>query len=214
LGGLATGGTAVFTGPSQPRPGHAMKIDRIRLHFVECGLPEPQGTATAFIDRRGALLVEVRSDEGLSGWGETWHSPAAAWTIIETALAPAVLGQDPFEYRRLWEAMHECLGYERQGSGLMPLSAVDIALWDLRGRALGQPIARLLGGPVRTRVPAYAGGPYLKPGRDPYRSYRREAERIIAPGFRALKMKVGVDPDPDGRGAAGGRQVVGDDGRL
>ena len=186
-----------------------MKISDIRLHLIECRLPEPQGHALSFFDRRAALLVEVRSDEGLSGWGETWHSPAAAWTIIETTLAPAVLSQDPLEYQRLWGAMHGRLGYERQGPGLMALSAVDMALWDLRGRALGQPIARLLGGPLRTRVPAYAGGPYLKPGRDPYRSYRREAERMVAPGFRAMKMKVGVDPDADGRAAAAVRKVVG-----
>ena len=113
------------------------------------------------------------------------------------------------EYQRLWAAMHERLGYERQGPGLMALSAVDMALWDLRGRALGQPICRLLGGPIRTRVPAYASGPYLRPGRDPYRAYRREAERIIAPGFRAMKMKVGVDPGRGRarreRGAEGGR---------
>ena len=121
--------------------------------------------ASVFFDRRSALLVEIRSDEGTVGWGETWHSPAAAWTIIETSLATAILGQDPFEYQRLWHAMHAQLGYERQGPGLMALSAVDMALWDMRGRALGQPISRLLGGPVRTRVPAYASGPYLKPGR-------------------------------------------------
>ena len=143
--------------------------------------------------------------------GETWHSPPAAWTIIETALAPAILGQDPMEYRRIWAAMHERLGYERQGPGLMALSAVDMALWDLRGRALGQPICRLLGGPIRTRVPAYASGPYLKPGRDPYRAYRREAERFIAPGFRAMKMKIGVDPAADGRAASAVRKVVGPD---
>jgi D-galactarolactone cycloisomerase len=188
-----------------------VKIAAIALHYVECRLPEPLGNATTFFDRRSALLVEVRSDEGPAGWGETWHSPAAAWTIIETSLAAAVLGQDPFEYQRLWQAMHACLGYERQGPGLMALSAVDMALWDLRGRALGQPIARLLGGPIRTRVPAYAGGPYLRPGRDPYRAYRREAERILAPGFRALKMKIGVDPDADGRAAQAVRRVVGPD---
>jgi D-galactarolactone cycloisomerase len=107
--------------------------------------------------------------------------------------------------------MHERLGYERQGPGLMALSAVDMALWDLRGRALGQPICRLLGGPIRTRVPAYASGPYLKPGRDPYRAYRREAERFIAPGFRAMKMKIGVDPAADGRAASAVRKVVGPD---
>jgi D-galactarolactone cycloisomerase len=186
-----------------------VKVTSLVLHFVECRLPEPQGNATTFFDRRRALLVEARSDEGLSGWGETWHSPAAAWTIIETTLASVVLGQDPFEYQRLWSGMRGRLGYERQGPGLMALSALDMALWDLRGRALGQPIARLLGGPLRTRVPAYASGPFLKPGRDPYRGYRREAERILAPGFRALKMKVGVDPDADGRAAQAVRRVVG-----
>ena len=153
----------------------------------------------------------MRSDDGLGGWGETWHSPSAAWTMIETTLAPAILGQDPMEYQRLWAAMHERLGYERQGPGLMALSAVDMALWDLRGRALGQPICRLLGGPIRTRVPAYASGPYLRPGRDPYRAYRREAERFIAPGFRAMKMKIGVDPAADGRAASAVRKVVGPD---
>ncbi len=188
-----------------------MKITRLGLHLLECRLPEPLGNAREFFDRRGALLVEVRTDEGVSGWGETWHSPAAAWTIIEAALAPVLFGQDPFEYQRLWGAMHARLGYERQGPGLMALSAVDMALWDLRGRALGQPIARLLGGPVRTRVPAYAGGPYLKPGRDPYRAYRREAERILGPGFRAMKLKIGVDPDADGRAANAVRKVVGPD---
>lgn len=188
-----------------------MKITRLGLHLLECRLPEPLGNAREFFDRRGALLVEVRTDEGVSGWGETWHSPAAAWTIVETALAPVLFGQDPFEYQRLWGAMHARLGYERQGPGLMALSAVDMALWDLRGRALGQPIARLLGGPVRTRVPAYAGGPYLKPGRDPYRAYRREAERILGPGFRAMKLKIGVDPDADGRAANAVRKVVGPD---
>src|SRR5262245_16550207 len=87
-----------------------VKIAAIRLHLVECRLPERQGSATRFIDRRDALLVEVRSDDGLGGWGETWHSPAAAWTIIETTLAPAILGQDPMEYQRLWAAMHVRLG--------------------------------------------------------------------------------------------------------
>src|SRR5262245_54848481 len=189
----------------------AVKIAAIRLHLVECRLPEPQGTASEFFDRRAALVVEVRSDDGVAGWGETWHSPPAAWTIIETALAPAILGQDPMEYQRLWTAMHERLGYERQGPGLMALSAVDMALWDLRGRALGQPIGRLLGGPLRTRVPAYASGPYLRPGRDPYRASRREAERFIAPGFRAMRMRVGVDPAADGRAANAVRKVVGPD---
>lgn len=69
-----------------------MKITSIGLHLLQCRLPEPQGNATQFFDRRAALLVEVRSDEGFAGWGETWHSPPAAWTIIETSLAAAILG--------------------------------------------------------------------------------------------------------------------------
>lgn len=189
----------------------AVKVQSIVLYLLECQLPEPLGNATAFFDRRASLFVEVRSDEGLSGWGETWSAPTVAWTVIETVLAPVVLGQDPLEYGRLWSAMRARLGYEREGPGLMALSALDLALWDLRGRALGQPVARLLGGPLRLRVPAYASGPYLRPGRDPYRGYRREVERILAPGFRALKMRVGIDPAADGRAAAAVRRVVGPD---
>ena len=169
-----------------------MKIAAIRLHLVECRLPEPQGNARQFFDRRAALLVEVRSDEGLGGWGETWHSPAAAWTIIETTLAPAILGQDPMEYQRLWAAMHERLGYERQGPGLMALSAVDMALWDLRGRALGQPICRLLGGPIRTRVPAYASGPYLRPG-------PRSVPSLPSRGRADHRARLPRDEDEGGR---------------
>ncbi len=188
-----------------------MKIASIRLHLVECQMPEPLGAGGSFFDRRSSLLVEVRSDDGATGWGETWHSPLEAWTIIETTLGPAILGQDPLEYLRLWGEMQERLGYEGQGRGLMALSAVDMALWDLRARALDQPIARLLGGALRTRVFAYASGPYHRPGRDPYRQYPQDAERILAAGFRAMKMKVGVDPRADGRAAGAVRKVVGPD---
>ena len=174
-------------------------------------MPEPLGAGGHFFDRRSALLVEVRSDDGIAGWGETWHSPPVAWTIIETTLAPAILGQDPLEYLRLWADMHERLGYERQGPGLMALSAVDMALWDLRGRALRQPIARLLGGPSEPGCPLCqrpipSTGPRSLPG-----VRRVEAERIIRPGFRAMKMKVGVDPSADGRAARAVRKVVGPD---
>ena len=93
-----------------------MKIAAIRLYLVECRLPEPQGNATRFIDRRGVAPGRgAERRRSRAGWGETWHSPPAAWTIIETTLAPAILGQDPMEYQRLWAAMHERLGYERQG---------------------------------------------------------------------------------------------------
>ena len=55
-----------------------MKITGVRLHLLQCRLPEPQGNALAFFDRRAALLVEIRSDEGTAGWGETWHSHCAS----------------------------------------------------------------------------------------------------------------------------------------
>ena len=188
-----------------------MKIAAIRLHLVECRLPEPQGNARQFIDRRAALLVEVRSDEGLGGWGETWHSPPAAWTIIETALAPAILGQDPMEYQRLWAAMHEPSGTSARGRGSWRCRPSTWRSGTCAAARSASRSAGCSGGPIRTRVPAYASGPYLRPGRDPYRAYRREAERMIAPGFRAMKMKIGVDPGADGRAASAVRKVVGPD---
>lgn len=188
-----------------------MRVAAIRGYRVECRLPEAQGNASGYYATRGSLVVEVVADTGHSGWGEAWHSPDAAAAIIRVQLAPVVLGADPGNYGCLWEAMFRTLGYDRRGVGIMAISALDVAMWDLRARALGVPLYRLLGGARRRTVPAYAAGPYFRPGGDPYRAFADEAAAYAADGYRALKMKIGVGPAEDAQAVAAVRGAVGRD---
>lgn len=106
------------------------------------------------------LWVRVQTDEGLVGLGETFRHPEPIETYIHAHLADYLLGQDPSDLNRHAHAMHTSgglrfLGYPTRSVEIRANSAVDIALWDLKGRATGQSIAQLLGGPVRAQIPIY-----------------------------------------------------------
>lgn len=104
------------------------------------------GTVTWFVD--------VETDEGATG--TAGPMPEAVAFIIDRQLKPILAGRDPFATELLWDQMHRLLVHGRQGEAMMAVSAIDCALWDLKGRVLGQPVHRLLGGPTRDEVPAYA----------------------------------------------------------
>ncbi|MSQ64656.1 MAG: hypothetical protein EXR33_12625 [Betaproteobacteria bacterium] len=101
-------------------------------------------------------FVEVRTDEGLVGLGETFRGPQAVAAHVHEGIAPYLLGRDP----RTVEAhshhmLNGYLGFASTGTEMRAANAVDIALWDLWGKATGQSIAQLLGGAVRDRVRVY-----------------------------------------------------------
>jgi L-rhamnonate dehydratase len=99
-------------------------------------------------------FLEIETDEGISGLaGPVWPDVAR---LALTQLAPIVVGKDPLATELLWDQMHRLQVHGRQGDPMIALSTVDCALWDLKGKAFAQPIWRLLGGPTRTEVPAYA----------------------------------------------------------
>ena len=105
------------------------------------------------------LLVRLTSDTGLVGWGEA-HSPpvpGVAKAVIADLFAPLLLGQDPLAIEVLWDHLYASMRLRGHGSGFMleALAAIDIALWDLVGKALDQPVYQLLGGPFRTHIPCY-----------------------------------------------------------
>lgn len=147
------------------------------------------------------LLVRVVTDDGLVGWGEA-HAPPiprVAQALITDLLAPQLVGRDPRAIDAIWDAMHASMRLRGYGSGVMleAMAGVDIALWDLVGKAMGQPVYRLLGGPYRTRIPCYLSG---VPG-------ETVDDRIVAArgfvndGFTAVKISVGrgpIDEDLDG----------------
>jgi L-alanine-DL-glutamate epimerase-like enolase superfamily enzyme len=137
------------------------------------------------------VTVRVRDDEGAEGVGYTYtvgRAGAAVHALVARDLAPVLLGRDAERIEDLWQAMWWALHYGgRGGAQALAISAVDIALWDLRGRRHGAPLWRLLGG-FDPRVPCYAGGIDLDFSLD---ALLRQTDDHLARGFRAIKMKVG-----------------------
>lgn len=104
--------------------------------------------------RIAACFVQIETDEGVIGIGGP--VPDAVASIVGGRLRAILMGQDPIAGEKLWDQMHRIMVHGRQGDAMLAISVVDCALWDLRGRWLGQPVYRLLGGPTRDSVPAYA----------------------------------------------------------
>lgn len=191
-------------------PLHDTRIVRIDGFELACTLPELIGNATRFFDQRQALLVRLTAADGQCGWGETWSMPGAAATVLRGGLGQAVLAQADGSPRGLWDAMTRTLTYDRRGVTQMAMSAVDIAAWDLAGRRAGRPIAALLGGALRSEVPAYVSGPFIKPGTDPYRDFERDIDGYLHAGFRAMKLRLGLNARAEGALLARLRRRVGD----
>ena len=111
------------------------------------------------------LWVQVHTDEGLIGLGETFFGAQAVEAYIHETVAPYLLGKDPLQIDRHARALYGYVGYRSSGVEMRGNSAIDIALWDLFGKATNQPIYQLLGGPVRERIRIYntcAGYRYVR----------------------------------------------------
>lgn len=164
-----------------------MKIAAIETFDLACPLEQPFGWSQGWLDQRSTTLVKVTTDDGLVGWGE-----GAADGLIDGLLAPLLIGQDPMDRAGLWERMFHALYNGNNAVGLAgsALSALDIALWDLAGKATGLPVCALLGGKVRDKVAVYATGLYYTEGEFPDRLLD-EARGYVAAGFKGMKTKVG-----------------------
>jgi D-arabinonate dehydratase/D-galactarolactone cycloisomerase len=140
--------------------------------------------------RRGSVFVQVHTDEGITGIGEC--SPMNGRVLahfVETALKPLVMGEDPLDVDRLWRKML-FRTYKLGVMGVQPeaIAGVDIALWDIRGQAAGQPVWKLLGGRYRDKVQMYAsigGGAGMTPD-----DMTRRVEAFYEKGFRAFKIRM------------------------
>ena len=186
-----------------------MKITAVKTFLLQHSLPRPTGPSTYLYTSRQSLLIKLESDEGLSGWGET-SSFGGVRTLIEQTYAPILIGQNPLEHRRLWRA----LWGPNFGNGIA-LGGVDIALHDLRGKALNQSIGDMYGGKLRERVPAYASAMNYIQDVDSIEQYPDEAQAMRARGFRAMKMRIGARPMREDLAAvAAVRAAVGPDIKL
>jgi L-alanine-DL-glutamate epimerase-like enolase superfamily enzyme len=190
-----------------------MKI--VSVDSVVLAVPTPKPIALEFREHR-LVVAQVRTDEGLTGLGYSLAfgggGAESVQVYLETRLAPLLVGEDPRLVERLWEKMYRAdRGIRRLGVAAYALSALDIALWDLVGKAAGQPLYRLWGA-VTDRVAAYGSG-----GWPAYRveDLVEEAQRYAAAGLRHYKLKVHhPDPRENRRRAEAVRRAVGDGVRL
>src|SRR5205085_9544622 len=117
---------------------------------------------------------------------------------VQHPRAPLVMGANPLEPEVLWHRMyHQTRDYGQKGAVIGAISALDIAFWDIAGKVRGEPVARLLGGMFRQRVQAYATGFYRIKGKGEAARLAQEAERRVAQGFSAYKVKLGFGIDDD-----------------
>ncbi len=194
-----------------------MKITEVVSHVLRYDLPEELGYSQQYYSARTAHLVEVRTDEGLVGWGESFgpgNVALANKTIVERVIQPLIVGRDPLDREVIWHDVYNLLrDHGQKGMPIQALSGIDIALWDLSARIAGLPLSKMMGGQFRERVPVYGYGMMLK--REDTAAhvarFRDEAAGIKADGFRATKMKVGLGIADDIRLAEAVRLGVGDD---
>ncbi|MCY3796176.1 MAG: mandelate racemase/muconate lactonizing enzyme family protein [Chloroflexi bacterium] len=188
-----------------------MKIEHIETYVAEQTLDTPFYFSQFEFRTRQICLVKVTAEDGTYGWGEG-YGPATVVRAGVEFLAPLALGEDPLHVEAIWNKMHlRSLDYARRGVLVAAISAIDIALWDLRGKLLGQPVSTLLGGRRRERVKVYATGLYFIGTDDLVGKLVDEAKLYASQGFRAIKMKVGLGVETDLRHARAVRAAIGGD---
>jgi len=170
-----------------------MKISDIRAIPLSYRCEPPYGSAGGMQASRGALLVEVETDGGITGIGEAGVGGGSTKHVIEQQLRPMLVGEDPLLIEGLWQKMFaRTRQFGRRGIVMNAISGVDIALWDSAGKAAKLPVYRLLGA-CRDRVEAYASGGFYQEGKSAD-DLAGEAEGYRARGFRGMKMKIGRNP--------------------
>lgn len=194
-----------------------MKITGIRTWVLEASLGEHGfGWSQRVTNRRQSAICVVDTDEGLQGVGEAFYfgGPAkVVASLIDDGLGPLVVGQDPMDTSVIWDRLYNWTRDQGQkGLTVSAISAVDIALWDIKGKILGLPIYKLLGGAYRTRAKAYATGLYEPQGVPSIvDALVEEAVGYRDAGFSGMKLKVGYGLATDEKYVRAVRDAIGDD---
>jgi L-alanine-DL-glutamate epimerase-like enolase superfamily enzyme len=173
------------------------KIAYVKTYQVAYPLEKPLSDSIHYMPVRAALLVELGTEDGEVGIGESaiYGGPASVVeTMIHDELAPRILGEDPTRPEWLWQVMTG-RSHQHGDGGVLPaaISGLDTAIWDLMAREAGLPLYRLLGG-YRDEVRAYASAGFYAEGKDAS-GLADEARRYVEAGFRHVKIKVGRTTD-------------------
>jgi len=166
------------TGPANVQPNEERQVGMLDVYPEFAARPVSRQVST----RLTATYVQIDTDDGVSGlFGPIFPETAV---IVSRKLASHLVGQDPLAHERIWDVLYRQDRHARKGYEMMAISAVDCALWDLRGKIFGMPIYRLLGGPTRDRVECYASmlGHSLDLG-----LVRERAQMVVEQGYNAQK---------------------------
>ncbi len=180
----STQGETARAAEPQGKPS-SLKITDVQTFPVQHKLQRAIGVSTALGDFREALIIKISTDSGLVGWGET-SDVGGTRGIIEDHLKTVLLGKNPLEHRKLWPQ----LWGSNFGDG-RAVAGVDLALHDLRGKALGQSVAEMYGGRVRDKVMPYAAAMNYTDGIRPEDQFPAEAAGLAKRGFLAMKIRTG-----------------------
>ncbi|MEE3258829.1 MAG: mandelate racemase/muconate lactonizing enzyme family protein [Candidatus Latescibacterota bacterium] len=177
-----------------------MKITQVKTYALRYPVEVPFANSRMWNKARNACVVEIETDAGIRGWGE------ATRMISRGALEAQVIGRDPFDRERIWNGLN-AFGW----GDIAAISAVDIALWDIVGKALGLPVYKLLGGAYRDKIPAYASGLFRKDVADNTGALQDEARAYVDAGFGVVKMKIGFGAACDVEIVRAVREAIGPD---
>ncbi len=190
-----------------------MKITQVEAVAISIPLRTAVADAVRNIDHRDHLIVRIRTEDGLEGVGFTlgYDGSKAMVSLVDTIFRPILMGANALDTEHLWAEMYrQSIQAGRRGAALRAISAIDIALWDLRGKAVKLPIMHLLG-VHSTRLRCYATGGYFRAGQT-HDELVKEMAGYVEQGFTAIKLKVGKFSAREDAARLGAiRKGIGDD---
>ena len=197
-----------------------MKITSIKSHVLRYELDKELGYSQQYYKHRTAHLVEVETDEGITGWGECFGPGNIALAnkyIVEKVIQPLIKGDDPLKKEYIWHKVYNLLRDSGQkGMPIQALSGIDIALWDILAKKSNLPLYQLLGGKTNDKIPVYGYGMMLqkKPVEELCELFKIEASQIKEKNFKAMKMKIGMGPKEDLKLVSAVRDTIGSEFKL
>ncbi len=197
-----------------------MKITSIKSHVLRYELEEELGYSQQYYKHRTAHLVEIETDEGITGWGECFGPGNIALAnkfIVEKVIQPLIKGENPTNKEYIWHKVYNSLRDSGQkGMPIQAISGIDIALWDILSKKANLPLYQLLGGKCNNQIPVYGYGMMLqkKPVEQLIELFQKEAKEIKEKNFKAMKMKIGIGPKDDLKLVKAVREAIGDDYKL
>lgn len=173
-----------------------MKIKAVITYVVSDDLDTPFGMSQWNWDSRSSCLVEILTDEGIAGWGECFGPAHANRALIDSTFGPMIIGDDPLGLIDIWDRLYNRnREWGRKGISIASISGIEIALWDILGKAAGLPISRLWGGKNLRSVDAYASAFYYNGPWDG--DLEAEAADLLKSGYSHFKMKIGASVRAD-----------------